>query len=109
MSTIYIDKNIDVAVNFDNKILDIMDLNDDILKNIYRARVEKILKNQKSAFVNLGEEYGFLELPGNCELREQDEILVQVKKIKGDDKYVELSAEISLEGEFIIFFPEKIL
>ncbi len=103
--SIYIDKIMDIAISFDKKIMDIVDLDDNLLKNIYRARVEKIIKNQRIAFVNLGEEQGFLELTKNSSLKEQDEILVQVKKIKSEDKHVELSEEISLEGRFMIFFP----
>ncbi|MDO5041237.1 MAG: ribonuclease E/G [Peptoniphilus sp.] len=104
---IYIDKIMNVALNYHQKILDIVDLDDDLLNNIYRARIEKIIKNQRMAFVNLGEEQGFLELAKNSPLKEQDEVLLQVKKIKGDDKYVELSEEISLEGKAMIFFPER--
>ncbi|WP_019132642.1 ribonuclease E/G [Peptoniphilus obesi] len=104
MEKLYIDKNLKIAVKFDKKINELIDLDNSILNNIYRARVNKILKNQKIAFLSLEDQDVFMNIRKIDEIHENDEILVQVKKLAVEDKYAELSTELSLEGESIIYF-----
>ena len=79
------------------------------LKNIYRAKVEKIMPAMKACFVDIGEKNsGYLKLEeGGSELKEGDNVLVQVIKEEKGEKRVKLSTEISISGRFLVYIPNN--
>lgn len=73
---------------------------------IYKARVTKIVKALKCAFVDLGyEKQGYLYLHNsmdNLNLKKDDEVLVQVIKEEKDSKGAKVSTAISLAGKYCV-------
>ncbi|MGO1580056.1 MAG: ribonuclease E/G [Peptoniphilaceae bacterium] len=109
---LYIDESIKVAVIYNDildEIINITDYENSKLKNIYRARIEKVLSNQNSAFLNIGDEKAYLELgKKDQDLKEGNEILVQVKKISDEkSKFCKVKRELSLDGRYLVYFPDK--
>lgn len=73
---------------------------------IYKAKVTKIVKALKCAFVDLGfQKQGYLYLHGslnNIKLKKDDEILVQIIKEEKDKKGAKVSTTISLPGKLCV-------
>ncbi|WP_138159735.1 ribonuclease E/G [Peptoniphilus catoniae] len=107
MNRIYIDKTLDLALHYKDRIIGIKDLEESELKSIYRARVEKIIKNQNIGFLKTPRGTGIIKLYKEELINEGDNLLVQVKKLPEGDKYPILSREISLEGKYLIYFPRE--
>ncbi|RVU54967.1 ribonuclease E/G [Anaerosphaera multitolerans] len=109
MTIFYIDDFLKVAIKYEDDIKRIIDFDDSNLYSIYRGRVHKISKSMNCAFVDIGlDKYGYLELNDSIgDIKETDEILVQVKKIPEGDKAVKLTMEISFSGQQIVFFPQR--
>ncbi|MBT87081.1 MAG: ribonuclease E/G family protein [Gammaproteobacteria bacterium] len=94
-----------------------------ILKgSIFKAKVSRVETSLDAAFVNFGSErHGFLPLKelssqnftsnpdGNkkCNLKENDEILVQVVKEERSTKGAALTNQISLAGRFVVLIPNS--
>ncbi len=93
------------------------------LGNIYRARVQNVLKGMQAAFVNIGEgKNAYLYLTdalGEKErsskrkysieevLKTGDEVIVQVIKEALGDKGAKVTMNISLTGRYIVLTPYK--
>lgn len=91
------------------------------LGNIYRARVENVLKGMQAAFVNIGEEKNaYLYLTDALKEKEKakgkkhsideilktgDEIIVQVTKEAMDDKGAKITTNLVLTGRYIDLKP----
>ncbi|MBC7088384.1 MAG: ribonuclease E/G [Tissierellales bacterium] len=85
--------------------------------NIYRARVERVLKNMNAAFVNIGEGknafLGFEDIPssykenGSILIKSGDTILVQVIKDEIGSKGPKVTMNFSLAGKYIVLSPFK--
>lgn len=92
-----------------------------ILGNIYRARVQNVLKGMQAAFVNIGEgKNAYLYLTDALSekqkhsgkkhsieniLKTGDEIIVQVIKEPLGDKGAKVSVNLSLTGRYIVLTP----
>lgn len=89
-----------------NKIEELIDYEDDIMGNIYRGRVIKVVKSINAAFVDIGlEDNCYLSLKGiKTEVIEGESILVQVKKIPPEGKAPKLTTELSIKGKNIVYF-----
>ena len=105
----YIDDNLKLIVNYKDKIESIFDYNNNLMGNIYRGRVEKVVKSMNAAFVNIGlDENAYLSLnDANYEIKEGEDILVQIKKVPPENKAARLTMELSVGGRYIVYFPEK--
>lgn len=108
MNKFYIDNNLKIAIKYNNGIEKIIDYDETKIKNIYRARVKSVVKNMECAFIDIGDEEGFLSFKDSIgKLVEGDDILVQVKKIPGEDKSNKLTMELSLDGKYMVVFSNK--
>ncbi|MBL7081760.1 MAG: Rne/Rng family ribonuclease [Candidatus Omnitrophica bacterium] len=83
-----------------------------IVGNIYKGRVDSVVRSLNAAFVDIGQEKkGFLYLtevesqPRSLELKKNDEVLVQVVKEAYGKKGPRLSCEISLAGRYLVLMP----
>lgn len=92
-----------------------------ILGNIYRARVENVLKGMQAAFVNIGEgRNAYLYLTDALSREERfsdreyciedilkigDEVIVQVIKEPIGDKGAKISINLSFSGRYIVVTP----
>lgn len=75
---------------------------------IYKARVDSVLKGMNSAFLNLGDgRNGFLYLNDvkDMEVRQGMEMLVQVVKSARKGKGARVSPRISLAGRYMVLIP----
>ena len=75
---------------------------------IYKARVDSVLKGMNSAFLNLGDgKNGFLYLDDvkNIEVKQGLEMLVQVVKNARKGKGARVSPRISLAGRYMVLIP----
>lgn len=75
---------------------------------IYKARVDTVLKGMNSAFLNLGDgKNGFLYLDDvkGIEVRQGMEMLVQVVKNARKGKGARVSPRISLAGRYMVLIP----
>ena len=103
MRKLYIDKNLNLAFIYSDKIEKIIDLDKTMLKNIYAGRVKSINKSLGAAFIDLNGEIGFYQ--GKLgDLNETDIALFQVTKIQDEDKRVKLSLNVSIRGKYIVKF-----
>ena len=89
--------------------------------DIYRGKVSKIIPGLQAAFVDLGEEQGFLyvdealghqnNLNYKADIRQVlkvgQEVLVQVVKEGIAQKKPRLTRKISLAGEYLVLLPDK--
>ena len=83
--------------------------------DIYRGKVERILPGLDAAFVNLGQEMGFIYARDilnegklqdiNSLLKVGQDLIVQVIKEASGDKRPSLTGKISLAGEYIALLP----
>ncbi len=87
--------------------------------DIYRGKVERILPGLNAAFINLGQEMGFIYAQDvlaerksthiafaiNDLLKVGQDIVVQVVKEASGDKRPSVSGKISLAGEYIALLP----
>ena len=83
--------------------------------DIYRGKVERILPGLNAAFVNLGQEMGFIYAQDVLTERKNfaitdllkvgQDIIVQVVKEASGDKRPSVSGKISLAGEYIALLP----
>ncbi|OPJ55552.1 Rne/Rng family ribonuclease [Alkalithermobacter paradoxus] len=98
-----------IAYLEDNKLVDLwIERNDEkIIGNIYRGKVTKVLKGMEAAFVDIGlHKSGYLPLK-NEEIKQGQDILVQVKKEGEKDKGPKLTTEISLPGRSLVLVCNK--
>ncbi len=80
---------------------------DDIIKNIYRGIVKKVLPGIEACFVDIGEdELAYLKIKNN-KMNEGDRVLVQVVKEKIGNKRAKLSTEISLSKRGLVYIPSN--
>ena len=83
--------------------------------DIYRGKVERILPGLDAAFINLGQEMGFIYARDilnegklqdiNSLLKVGQDLIVQVIKEASGDKRPSLTGKISLAGEYIALLP----
>ncbi|MGD8188828.1 Rne/Rng family ribonuclease [Brevibacillus ginsengisoli] len=97
---------------------------EELIGNIYRARVENIIPNMQAAFVDIGleknaflyiddclpadwqKERGKKEKPGIQELvRNGEELLIQVNKEAFGTKAPRVTTEISIPGRSLVYLP----
>ncbi|MGB9780083.1 Rne/Rng family ribonuclease [Caldanaerobacter sp.] len=78
-----------------------------ILGNIYKGRVENVLKGMQAAFVNIGlEKNAFLFLEeGQKALKPGQDIMVQVIKEAIGLKSPRVTTNISIPGEYVVLMP----
>lgn len=115
MNEIFIGKREDLnyfACFYDDKIQNlVLNKEEEAPKEdeIYKAKVTKIVKALKCAFVDLGfQKQGYLYLHSslnNINLKKDDEILVQVIKEEKDNKGAKVSTDISLLGKYCVLEP----
>ena len=122
-----------VAIIRDDKLDDFFiqeKSHDRITGNIYKGRVEKVVKSIQAAFVNIGlKRNGFLHISDMCSrviedeefeeernssklriedmIAEDDVLLVQVIKDHIGTKGVRLSTNLSLPGRYVVFLPKS--
>lgn len=96
-----------------------------IVGNIYKGRVENVLKGMQAAFVDFGrEKNGFLyvgdmmmdatelahdenlKIPSSLDIKKGDEIMIQVVKEEFGSKGARVSTSISLAGRFLVYMPQ---
>ena len=108
-----------VSAYIDNKLEFISVVRDSVLNDIYLCRVENILKNINSAFVRYGDnEHGYValknilpvtvvnrEIKSPSELRQGDEVVLQVEAEPLKLKKAKLSSRISVSGKFVVVTP----
>ncbi len=104
-----------VSAYIDNKLEFISVVRDSALNDIYLCRVENILKNINSAFVRYGDnEHGYValknilpvtvvnrEIKSPSELRQGDEVVLQVEAEPLKLKKAKLSSRISASGKYV--------
>lgn len=89
----------------DKKLLRIVDIADDDVGSIYRARIKNIDRDLNAAFVDIGSENtGFLQLKKNEDVKESEIKILQVIK-KPENKGVKLSLDVSIPGRYFVVFP----
>ena len=76
------------------------------INNIYRGRINKIMKNINSCFIDIGGNTGYMNM-GNLKLQEGENILVQVKKDPLENKKMKLSTEVSIKGRYVVYIPSN--
>lgn len=76
--------------------------NKSFVNNIYRGRVNKIIKNINACFVDVGGCIGYLNLR-ETNVKEGDNLLVQVIKDPIGDKKMKLSLEIAIRGKYMVY------
>lgn len=86
-------------------IIDIKE-NSSKVNNIYRGRINKIIKNINSCFVDIGGNTGYLKMDKENFI-EGDTILVQVKKDPIGDKKMKLSQEVGIRGRYMVYIPSE--
>lgn len=87
-------------------------INKRLIGNIYRARVEKVVRGLTAAFVNIGEKKNaylplnkeFKDLDGNI-VKGGDHLLVQVDREPIDEKGARIKLNLELEGKYIKLTP----
>ena len=103
-----------VSAYIDNKLEFLSVVRDSVLNDVYLCRVENILKNINSAFVRYGDDqHGYVVLKNvlgitvinrhvgsSAELRQGDEIVLQVEAEPLKLKKAKLSSRISVSGRF---------
>ena len=103
-----------VSAYIDNKLEFLSIVRDSVLSDVYLCRVENILKNINSAFVRYGDDqHGYVALKNvlgitvinrhvgsSAELRQGDEIVLQVEAEPLKLKKAKLSSRISVSGRF---------
>ena len=103
-----------VSAYIDNKLEFLSVVRDSVLNDVYLCRVENILKNINSAFVRYGDDqHGYVALKNvlgitvinrhvgsSAELRQGDEIVLQVEAEPLKLKKAKLSSRISVSGRF---------
>ena len=103
-----------VSAYIDNKLEFLSIVRDSVLNDVYLCRVENILKNINSAFVRYGDDqHGYVALKNvlgitvinrhvgsSAELRQGDEIVLQVEAEPLKLKKAKLSSRISVSGRF---------
>lgn len=125
MDYIFIDEN-DDDIKFglveNKKLMEFFIENKDnksLIGNIYRARVEKVIKGIDAAFIDIGEEEnGYLPLKSSVlsqdkrkdniakmDLKGGDSILVEVKKDPTGKKGAFLSRDITFTGNYLVLTP----
>ncbi len=106
---LYIDEKLKTALIFDGRIRDIIYYDEEnILKNIYLGRVNRIIKSMNAAFVDVGlKDNVYLNLDDEKEnIKENQTLIIQIKKT-GEDKGPRGTREISLPGRSIVYFPKN--
>ncbi|MCD6364115.1 MAG: Rne/Rng family ribonuclease [Synergistetes bacterium] len=81
----------------------------DIVGNIYKGKVERVLPGMGAAFIDIGiEKNGFLPLKdlGGKSLRIGDEIVVQVSREGRDLKGPRLTTKITIPGHYLLILPD---
>lgn len=129
MKRIFIDSyggNVIGALADDKKLLEYQTekLNGKIIVgSVFKGRVENVLPGMQAAFVNIGlEKNGYLyitdslvdkaqlesavNLPTQLDIKEGDEIIVQVVKDSSGTKGVRLTTHISFAGRNLVYMPE---
>jgi ribonuclease G len=78
-----------------------------ILRNIYKGRVENVLKGMQAAFVNIGlDRNAFLFLEeGQKNLKPGQDIMVQVVKEAIGMKSPRVTTNVSIPGEYVVLTP----
>lgn len=79
----------------------------DIVGNIYKGKVERVLPGMGAAFINIGiGKNGFLPLKDvDGKLRVGDEVIVQVAREGKDLKGPRLTVKVSLPGHYVLLLP----
>ncbi len=81
----------------------------DIVGNVYKGRVERVLPGMGAAFIDIGTgKNGFLPLKdlGGKSLRAGDEIIVQVSREGRDLKGPRLTTKITIPGHYLLLLPD---
>ena len=76
---------------------------------IYKARVESVLHGIGAAFVNLGDgrnAFLYLKDAKGIDIKQNQEILVQVAKAARKNKGARVTMRISLPGRYLVFVPD---
>ncbi|MCL2767171.1 MAG: ribonuclease E/G, partial [Synergistaceae bacterium] len=75
---------------------------------IYKARVESVLQGIEAAFVNLGDgrnAFLYLNDAKGLDIRQNQELTVQVTKTARKNKGARVTTRISLPGRYLVFVP----
>ncbi len=108
-----------VAVIFDDIVyrLEISEIGEGVIGDIYIGRVEKVLDSIQAAFVDIGlDRKGYLqkdEIKGGYGkkkisglIKAGDEIAVQIKKEASGSKGPKLTGKLSIQGDGLVFYDD---
>lgn len=103
ISSFYNNKLLGFVMNED-RLIEIIDLGDSIINNIYAGRVKDINKSLSAMFVEIGDTKGFCRVPVNklADYKQGDKVLVQVVSDKVKTKEYGLSTNINLKNDWVV-------
>ena len=82
--------------------------NQGIVGDIYRGRVDKILKGMGACFVDIGQgQLAYMKIKKEEKISVGDRLMVQLKKESKGEKKPSLSLEIGLQGRYIVYIPSN--
>ncbi|WP_052045406.1 ribonuclease E/G [Peptostreptococcus sp. MV1] len=100
-----------LALLEDNKLTKLIieeKFNQDLVRNIYRGRVHKLVKGMEACFVDIGQgKPAYMKIKKGQKLAVGDIILVQVSKSGKGDKRDSLTREVSLQGRYMVYIPSN--
>lgn len=114
-----------VALTENGKVIEFISENEDdasIVGNIYKGKVEQVLKGMQAAFVNIGREKNAYMSVGEqtvsldssgmklfenavIDAKRGDSIMVQVTKTEIGTKGARLSPNVSIAGRYLVYMP----
>ncbi|MCX7122212.1 MAG: Rne/Rng family ribonuclease [Gammaproteobacteria bacterium] len=81
----------------------------ELVGNIYKGKIGRIVPGMKAAFVDIGlEKAGFLHLSEHFPVKEGAEILVQVMKDPLGTKGARLTQQISIVSRYLVYMPGQL-
>ncbi|MFD3449543.1 Rne/Rng family ribonuclease [Microbacteriaceae bacterium 4G12] len=101
-----------IAVKEENEIVELFFQRpdeEDIVGNIYAARVLNVLPGMQAAFVDIGmDKSAYLhhdDMPGNESVHQGQALLVQVVKAAVDSKGPKVTSKLEFTGKYIVYMP----
>lgn len=93
----------------DNSIINVFDLSENSVSNIYVGLIKDKIDNLRSVFVEFADTKGFCKLSKEefSHVKTGDKLLVQVKTEPKGEKLHTLTTEISFTGKYVVIFPNE--
>ncbi|WP_028829642.1 ribonuclease E/G [Proteocatella sphenisci] len=106
-NTLFFNKYAVVDDNNSLLFIDVVEKNNDVkLDDIFIGETVKVVNGLNAAFVNIGDNTGFLPLK-NDKVVNGDKIIVQVIKEGNISKKPKLTQDITLRGKYIVLLPNE--